>query len=84
MAAWMVWAGGKGEQEQAALQGDFVTIHWIELPDLSSIRDKAKLRTRYKEACPTKINRGKWPLESVRFGRSEVDRNRKPDRLASP
>jgi len=53
MAVWMVRAGRKGEQEQAALQGNFVTIHWIELPDLSVVEDKKALKTLYEKAIPS-------------------------------
>jgi restriction system protein len=48
----MVRAGRKGEQEQEALEGNFVTIHWIELPDLSPIQDREALATLYREAIP--------------------------------
>jgi restriction system protein len=48
MTVWMVRAGRKGEQEQEALEGNFVTIHWNELPDLSPIQDRESLATLYR------------------------------------
>ena len=54
MAVWMVRAGRHGQQEQAALKGNFVTIHWIELPDLSKVQDKGSLTDRYREAIHDK------------------------------
>jgi restriction system protein len=56
MAVWMVRAGRHGEQEQAAHQGNFVTIHWIELGDLSAVQDKEPLRELYGKAYPKETN----------------------------
>jgi len=53
MTVWVVRAGGKGEQEEAALQGNFVTIHWNELADLAPIQEKQKLTTGYQRANPS-------------------------------
>ena len=61
MAVWMVRAGRHGGQEQAALKGNFVTIHWIELPDLSKVQDKESLKTLYAEATneqPKQVSSG--------------------------
>lgn len=52
MAVWMVRAGRRGEQEQEALEGNFVTIHWTELPDLSRIQDREELASLYGKAIP--------------------------------
>jgi restriction system protein len=52
MTVWMVRAGRRGEQEQPALQGNFVTIAWNELPDLSAIQEREELVALYREANP--------------------------------
>src|SRR5947207_12108607 len=39
MAIWVIREGKRGEQEQAALDNNLVTIHWNELPDLSGIKE---------------------------------------------
>ena len=60
VTVWMVRAGRYGEQEQEALNGNFVTIHWTELPHLSDIQDKETLREVYdrvsKEPAKTRAN----------------------------
>jgi len=52
MAVWMVRAGRRGDQEQEALEGDLVTIHWNELPDLSTIQDRETLAALYRKTYP--------------------------------
>ena len=52
MAVWMVRAGRRGDQEQEALEGNLVTIHWNELPDLSTIQDRGTLATLYRKTYP--------------------------------
>ena len=48
----MVRAGRRGEQEQAAIEDNFVTIGWNELPDLIPIQEREALATLYREADP--------------------------------
>jgi len=52
MALWMVRAGRHGEQEQRAIEKNFVTIGWNELPDLSSVVSKNELKRLYKKLYP--------------------------------
>lgn len=52
MALWMVRAGRNGEQEEGALEHGVATIGWNELPDLSSIRSRDKLKALYEEYYP--------------------------------
>jgi restriction system protein len=52
MALWLVRAGRHGEQEQAALEHNVVTIAWNDLPDLSDIRDRESLRELYSKVLP--------------------------------
>ena len=52
MAVWVVRAGRRGEQEEEALKGDFVTIHWIKLRNLTPIQDREALRTLYEKTYP--------------------------------
>ena len=49
MAVWVVRAGRWGEQEQAALDNNLVTIAWNELPDLSVIMTREALRELYRQ-----------------------------------
>jgi len=51
MAVWVVRAGYRGTEEQAALDNNLVTIHWNELSDLSEVRSKDDLEKLYREAC---------------------------------
>jgi len=52
MPLWMVRAGRHGEQEQKAIDNDFVTIGWNELPNLSKIRTKDELKKLYNKVYP--------------------------------
>ena len=52
MTVWMVRAGEFGEQEQEALNGHVVTIHWNEFPDLSELRDKEEAKEIFRDANP--------------------------------
>ena len=45
----MVRAGSYGEREQDALDGDFVTIGWNELPDLAAITSRDSLKQLMEE-----------------------------------
>lgn len=53
MAVWLVRAGRRGEQEQAALDNDLVTIHWNELSDLDAISNREELANLYRQSNPT-------------------------------
>jgi restriction system protein len=53
MAVWLVRAGRRGEQEQAALDNGVVTIHWNELPDLDTVPDREELANLYRQSNPT-------------------------------
>jgi restriction system protein len=48
----MVRAGRYGEREQDALDGDFVTIGWNELPTLSSLKSRDELKQLMEETYP--------------------------------
>jgi len=48
----MVRAGRRGEQEQSALDNNFVTIGWNELPDLSPIKTRDELKKLYNRVNP--------------------------------
>ena len=52
MAVWVVRAGRRGAQEEAALKGNFVTIGWNELRDITPVQDKEALRKLYRETYP--------------------------------
>jgi restriction system protein len=52
MAVWLVRAGKYGDQEQAALEQDLVTIAWNELPDLSKIEDRGELEKLFERLFP--------------------------------
>ena len=52
MAFWLVKAGRHGDQEQAALEHNVVTIAWNDLPDLSNIKDRETLRELYSKVLP--------------------------------
>jgi restriction system protein len=52
MSLWLVRAGGRGEQEQGALEHNIVTIGWNELPDLSSVKNKEELKEMHVLAYP--------------------------------
>jgi len=63
MTVWVVRAGRKGEREEDALQGNFATIGWNEIPDLTPIQDKEKLTTIYRQkvadaTTPAKVRAG--------------------------
>ena len=53
MAVWLIRAGSRGEQEQAAIDNRVVTIHWNELPDLQSIANREDLARIYEQRNPT-------------------------------
>lgn len=50
MTFWLVRAGRHGEEEAGAIKNNVITIGWNELPDLSKIDSKDKLKTIYNEA----------------------------------
>ncbi len=52
MAVWLVRAGRRGQQEQAALDHNLVTIAWNEMPDLSGTTTKEALADLYRETYP--------------------------------
>ena len=52
MTVWMVRAGDEGQQEQEALNGNFVTMHWQEFDDLSAIQDREALKKLYSKKSP--------------------------------
>ena len=52
MAVWLVRAGRRGEQEQAALDNNLVTIGRNKLPDLSAINSRDELADLYKGTYP--------------------------------
>jgi restriction system protein len=59
MAVWLVRAGGRGEQEQIALDNNIVTIGWYELPDLANTTRQglAKLyREKHPDASPNRVS----------------------------
>jgi len=52
MSLWMVRAGGRGENEQVALDNNVVTIGWNELGDLSKFKNKADLQKAFITVHP--------------------------------
>jgi restriction system protein len=52
MPLFLVRAGQHGEREQQALSGNFVTIGWNELPDLSGMTDRERFRTLFEKTYP--------------------------------
>lgn len=52
MTLWLVRAGRYGEQEEGALKFNVATIGWDELPDLSPIKSKEKLKELFENAYP--------------------------------
>lgn len=52
MALWMVRAGRNGEQEEGALEHGVATIGWNEMPDLSLVDSRDKLKELYQEYYP--------------------------------
>jgi restriction system protein len=44
MPLWLVRAGSHGEQEQGALEHNVAIIGWNEMPDISKINDKEKIK----------------------------------------
>lgn len=57
MTLWMVRAGKYGEQEQDALDGDFVTIGWNAIPDLSTFSSREELKALMEETYPDRKKR---------------------------
>jgi len=53
LALWIVRAGDKGQQEEKAMNLNVVTIGWDKLPDLSEIKNRSSLQTKYLEFYPT-------------------------------
>ena len=53
MSVWLVRAGSRGEQEEAALSNNVATIGWEELPDLSKIGTREELQELYTKTYPT-------------------------------
>ena len=47
MSLWMVRAGGRGENEQVALDNSVVTIGWDEIPNLTQYKSKAELQKAF-------------------------------------
>jgi len=66
IALWVVIAGRNGEQEEAALQNNIITIGWNELDDLSSIQDYNLLRKHYSQAFSKKTK------NQVRIGSAQI------------
>jgi restriction system protein len=52
MALWLVRAGKYGEQQDACLNNNIVTIGWNDLPDLTSISDWTNLKELYRKTYP--------------------------------
>ena len=52
MALWLVRAGSHGEQEQGAMEHSVATIGWNEMPDISKIYNKNKLKELYLKLYP--------------------------------
>jgi len=52
MSLWIVRAGRRGEQEQEVLEHDIVAIGWRKLPDLTTIKTRARLRSLYEKTFP--------------------------------
>lgn len=53
MSLWLVRAGSSGEQQEACLENNFVTIGWNELPDLSKVSNREELKSIYQETYPS-------------------------------
>ncbi|MDN4634068.1 restriction endonuclease [Priestia megaterium] len=51
-AIWLVRAGRYGDQEQAALDNDIVTIGWNELGDISNYKNKEAFFTFFETTYP--------------------------------
>ncbi len=54
MSLWMVRAGRHGEQEQAALEHNLVTIGWNEVPDLTQFQTREEFQEHYEQLYPGK------------------------------
>lgn len=52
MSLWMIRAGGRGEQEQIALEQNVITIDRNEFPDLSNLKTKMDLTKVYRKEYP--------------------------------
>lgn len=52
MALWMVRAGKYGEDEQACITGNFVSIGWIEMSDFGHCKTRDDLRAFYEKTYP--------------------------------
>jgi restriction system protein len=52
MALWLVRAGRKGEQEDAALKNSVIAIGWNDMPDLSPVKSKDELKALYEKVYP--------------------------------
>ena len=77
MAVWLVRAGRRGEQEQAALDNSLVTIGWNVLPDLSGITTREALADVYRQhspdASPKKVSHHVGQLWTFRERMKEGD-----------
>ena len=51
MAAWVVRGGSGGRREQRMIDNSFVSIGWIDLPELFDIKTKDQLEKLYMEVC---------------------------------
>ena len=49
MALWMVRAGQYGEDEQACIAGNFVSIGWSAMPDFGHCKTREDLRSLYEK-----------------------------------
>ena len=52
MALWMVRAGQYGEDEQACIAGNFVSIGWSAMPDFGHCKTREELRALYEITYP--------------------------------
>ena len=52
MALWMVRAGQYGEDEQACIAGNFVTVGWSAMPDFGYCKTREDLRALYEKTYP--------------------------------
>jgi len=82
MAVWMVRAGKQGEHESLALEKGIVAIGWDDMPDLSHVDTRQKLRSMceqvYPSATKSKISNLVGQLWNFR------ERIRKNDLVAMP
>jgi restriction system protein len=59
MSVWLVRAGKNGEREDEVLNNGIAAIGWTKLPDLSDIKSKEELKSRFDQVYPGKKKKSK-------------------------